>query len=394
MPDRRYLVKNRKLLLALRFADALSWMVAGWHKQKRDWPEPKRILLANIAHIGDVLISTSVLPPLRHAFPDAEIGFLVGSWSRQVLEGHPDVAHIHVFDNWRLNRAPVPIWAKLRRHALSWFAAWRAIRGVGYDVAIDLYFYWPNAIPLLWAAGIPRRIGYQSGGFGPLLSDALPFVDAERHVALAQMALLRSLNIEEAALTTPIMKIAPVGAKERSLFPDGSTPTNYIILHPGTGSPHREWPIAYWIFLARRLIGDGHPIVATGRGPREAAIIEQIAAAVPSALVLCDELSWVEFCHVVAGARLLIGVESTAAHVASAVGTPFVAIYGGTTRKSWWKPLGNGITLTIPLQCSPCLLTKGCATMDCLTQLQPSTVMAACVELLTNYDVDARQSRF
>ena len=107
-PASRYLVYNPKLLAALRLADGASRLVGRLRPGRRPATPPRRILLANPAHIGDVLIATAVLPPLRQAFPDAEIGMLVGSWSRHVVEGHPDVARVHVMDNFHLNRAPQP----------------------------------------------------------------------------------------------------------------------------------------------------------------------------------------------------------------------------------------------------------------------------------------------
>ena len=86
---------------------------------------PKRILLVNGAHIGDVVIATSLLPVLKRAFPNAEIGFLTGTWSHAVVHDHPDVSHTHCVDHWRMNRQipgflakRVHYW-KTRRRALQ-----------------------------------------------------------------------------------------------------------------------------------------------------------------------------------------------------------------------------------------------------------------------------------
>src|ERR1700757_1328965 len=66
--------------------------------------DPKRILVLNGAHIGDIVISTSILPILRSAYPNAQIGFVTGSWSQMVLKDHPDVYFIHCVDHWWINR--------------------------------------------------------------------------------------------------------------------------------------------------------------------------------------------------------------------------------------------------------------------------------------------------
>src|SRR3974377_1282456 len=55
---------------------------------------PRRILVSNIAHLGDVLNATAVIPALRNAFPQAEIGFLTSSWARAIIENNPEIKYI------------------------------------------------------------------------------------------------------------------------------------------------------------------------------------------------------------------------------------------------------------------------------------------------------------
>lgn len=384
MSSGKYLANNPKLLAALRLADRFSRVLA-WltrHRDRRAVGRPQRILLSDLAHIGDVLIATAVLPPLRQAFPDVEIGILVGSWSRQAIEGHPDIAHVHVLDNVFLNRSKSSLFQGIRRHARTWLTALREIRAVGYDTAIDLYFFWPNSVPLLWAAGIPRRIGYGSGGFGSLLTDPHPWIDRERHVAESQCALLGCLGINEDAFAAPRMSIPPLPPGDRDSAPGGLRPKDYVVLHPGTGSPLREWPVANWVALARALVGDGHQLALTGRGAREAEIIATIAAAVPDAVNFCDSLAWRGFRQVVANACLVVGVESMSGHLAAAIGTPFVSIFSGITRTAWWRPLGEGAVLTTALDCAPCQRSSGCASMACMSSVSVDEVFAACCQRL------------
>src|SRR5690242_12990512 len=66
---------------------------------------PKRILVVNGAHVGDVVMSTAVLGALRSAYPASEIGFVAGSWSKMVVTNHPMVDFVHVVDHWKMNRS-------------------------------------------------------------------------------------------------------------------------------------------------------------------------------------------------------------------------------------------------------------------------------------------------
>ena len=65
---------------------------------------PKSILISNVAAIGDAVLSTSVIPVLKSAFPEVEISFLIGSWSKPVFEGHPLVKRVHIVDHFYCNR--------------------------------------------------------------------------------------------------------------------------------------------------------------------------------------------------------------------------------------------------------------------------------------------------
>ncbi len=382
MQPGRYLAQSHKLVTALRLADGASRLAAGLRRARQQPSPPRRILLANPAHLGDVLIATAVLPPLRRAFPDAEIGMLVGSWARHVVEGHPDIAHIHVMDNFHLNRAPLPLRSRLARHARTWVQALGEIRSVGYDVAIDLYFHWPNCIPLLWAAGIPRRIGYDSGGFGPLLTDPFPWVGGTRHAAQAQGALLAALDIAGAEGVMPWMSLPPLPVGP---LPGGLRPGRYVVIHPGTGSPAKEWPPSHWRTLTRRLAADGHQIVFTGRGEREASRIAGIIQATPGALNFCNALTWGQLRQVVAGARLVVGVESMAGHLAAAEGTPFVGMYRGLAPLNWWRPLGDGEILTVPAA-APSTGPAEAGDHDPMARIDPDSVFADCRACLGRAD--------
>ena len=77
---------------------------------------PRRILVANTAHLGDLVLATSVLPALKSAHPEAEIGFLCGGWNQPLAEGHPLVASVHSIDHWLQNRGGESLVRKLVRY--------------------------------------------------------------------------------------------------------------------------------------------------------------------------------------------------------------------------------------------------------------------------------------
>jgi ADP-heptose:LPS heptosyltransferase len=384
----RYLIRNP---VANRLLGLVDWILARRLSRGRALgvvPEPRRILLANGAHLGDVLLSLGVLAPLRSAYPRARIGFLIGSWARPLLRDHPLVDWVHVVDHWKLNRAPLPLWHKLAHHHRTRRMALREIRDNHYDVAIDLYSYFPNTIPLLWQAGIPVRIGYTSGGFGPLLTHRLAWTHQQRHITDYQADLLRLLGLTDKHLACQHVILSPGDSQlprrvREELRRHALPPDDFIIFHMGTGALLKEWPEGNWRQLATRAVNAGRTLVFTGSTAQERSNCDQVVAGLGRCLNLCGRLSWQEFVATVRAARVLVGVDSVAGHVAAAVGTPCVVVYSGITDPAQWGPRGTASkVLSHHVPCAPCYLSRGCAGMECVRLVSVDEVHAAITELL------------
>lgn len=343
----------------------------------------KRLLICNGAHLGDIVTVLSVIPAVRANYPDAEIGLVIGSWTLPLVEGHPDIAHIHTVDAWmRHNRAPIAKWRKLRQYLTTRRKALRAIRAVGYDCAVDTYFYGEHSQVLMWQAGIPVRVAYDRRGFPALLTHSVPWRDQDRHVADYHLELLRKLpGSWPRAITQYVL---PASSKEAAatvtttLDDLGVALGSYIVIHPGTGAVTREWPRTSWAQLITTLESADVRLVLTGVGARECETTNWLAHEAPSAINLAGQLSFSEFRALLAEAKAVVGVESLAVHLAAAAGVPTVAIWSGITRPAQWAPLGDNVhVVRSPLDCAPCLRPNGCSSMACLNGLAVPTVAAA-----------------
>jgi ADP-heptose:LPS heptosyltransferase len=383
----KYLVRNRVVNRLLRVTDWLLERCWPPGRAARALPAPRRILLANGAHLGDVVLSLAVLPVFRSAFPRARLGFLIGSWARPVLHDHPLVDWIHLVDHWKLNRAGLPLWQKVRHYQRTRSQALRAIRGKRYDVAIDLYYYFPNSIPLLWQAGIPCRIGYTSGGFGPLLTHGLDWTNQDQHVTAYQADLLRVLPVSDNDLLrqhTPLHAARPLPEGVVEEFRrQGLPPRDFLLFHMGTGAAFKEWPLPCWRHLAERVIGAGHVLAFTGSSGAERRTSDAVMAGLDRCLNLCGRLTWPEFVTTVRAARLLVGVDSVAGHVAALVGTPCVVVSSGITNPGQWGPRGTACkVLSHPVPCAPCYRSRGCDEMECVRGVAVDEVFTAIAQLL------------
>jgi ADP-heptose:LPS heptosyltransferase len=338
---------------------------------------PKRILVANIAHLGDVVNATAAVSALKNAFPQAEIGFLTSSWARPIVESNPEINYIHTFDHFLLNRSRISKWAKLKQQMSSLRQALREIRRLRYEVAIETYHFIQNSIPLLWLARIPVRIGYTSGGFGPLLTHPKPWISQDKSLVEYHLALLEFLD-----LPRPVPTIAhPTVVVPQVETPD--LPGPYLVLHPGTGAVFKEWQVDKWCELASQLLETGCDIILTGSGVREAELSSRIKRVVPSAIDLSGRLSFAQFVRIVQKARLLVGVDSLAGHLAAASATPSVLIYTGASNQSQMRPFGDrSEVVTWEVPCSPCFRANGCDGMECIRNVTVARVFQRCLESL------------
>ncbi len=345
---------------------------------------PRRILLSNIASLGDVIMATSVLPVLKSAFPQCRIGFLVGSWSQPILQNHPLVDEVHVLDHWAHNRAGGSKAKKFQHYLRTRRQALQEIRAAQYDIAFDFYWNFPNTLPLLWQAKIPQRVGYGSGGFGPLATHCLDFGDKRLHASQRFLDLVKTLPIGDgdAARLAPTLPagderdpgVAAFEAQRRALGLRGG---DYVVFHVGAVDSFREWPPSRWRELAERFLAQGHTLFFTGMGDKDQARIAEITDGLNGCVDLCNRLPWSGFVAAIERAQILICVDTVAAHVAAAVGTPCAVVTAGR----WpylWRPLGRQTrVVTAPVPCAPCHRNNGCAEMECIRNVSVSAVYEA-----------------
>ncbi len=343
---------------------------------------PQRILLMNGAHVGDLVISTCLLPVLRSAYPTAEFGFLTGGWSSMVVREHPEIAFTHQIDHWRLNRATISWYAKLVRFRETRRTALRQIRETGYDMSVSVHCWFPDFLYLAWQAGIPERLGFRHSWFAPFATLTAEFPREDFVPQGARMSeVLRPLGLDESHLRRRHSFLAPsTEAAKREvcdvLGVEDLDEARYMVVHVGSGEPARELLPEFWRVIAKARSA-GRTLLFTGKGLREQLQIGRIIEGLDGCVPAC-ELSWSGFVAAVRYAEMLYGVESMAGHVAAAVGTPCRVIYSGTAGVARWRPEGEGcMVFTQHVPCAPCGVPGGCEPMTCLRDVTPESVLKA-----------------
>jgi len=379
-------MQGRYLLRSPRSAQAMTWLDRALSLIPKIRPSVpprlERILLANWGHLGDVVTTHGAIAALRERHPGIEIGMIVANAGRPAIEKAGLVDRLHVVDHWWVSRKPWTGKEKRQHFRATRDQALAEIRAARYQAGIDFYPFFPPAHPLFYRAGIPVRVGYTSGGFGPLLTHPVPWPNAKLPVAEQYRNLLNALHAD-----APF----PVGALRPRRDPTTLHPLptdiaalgRYIVLHPGAGASYKEWGIAHWRRLAEQLIAkaDGRRLVITGAGAAEGLMATEIAAVSPAIVNMAGKVDWETFVSIIAHAEMVVCPDTATGHVAASVNVPVVSIFTGTNIAEQWQPYTSDNRLLIQrVECAPCN-GPGCEVMGCIRPIPPERVLAAMADL-------------
>lgn len=334
-------------------------------------PAPSRLLVIRLDRLGDVVLSTPVLQRLRERFPRAFIAMMVRPPCRDVVEGNPAVDEVILYDKDGAHRGP----ASTLRFA-------RGLRRRRFDTALVLHpsnrSHW---IP--WLAGIPVRVGFARKQPW-LLTHAMPHTKQEgaKHEAQYTLELLGCFGMApgEPALFVPLQPAAvdrvSVLLAEAGIGPDDAL----VAIHPSASCVSKRWMPERFAAVADRLVTEQRVKICLIAS--EAADVAAVASAMRQpALDLSGRLSVAELAAVLRRSRLLISNDSGPVHVAAALGTPVVDIFGRNQAglsPLRWGPLGQGHTvLHKEVGCDICLAHRCRIEFLCLTRLEVDEVYQA-----------------
>ncbi len=307
---------------------------------------PQRILIFKLDHIGDVLMATLAIDALRQRFPKAQIDLVVKQWSASVVQHNPDIDNVIIFN------AP---WTTRPGQGESRSALYRKIkelRETHYDVALTFRADIRENLTLQ-LINTPIRIGYHSRGGGFFLTHAFGF-DSEIHDEDRMVGLLRDTELIAADQERGVKKLV-LSAEHRPHPAIAALKRPVIGIHPGAASARKCWPVDSFAELIHRLSSAEMSVVLLG-GPDEAAILTDLKGKIPDDIpVLDDHDGLLDFAATVKDIDLLVCNDSAPLHIAQALGTPLVALFGPThERLTGPQNSPTSIVLTADVSCRPC----------------------------------------
>ncbi len=332
-----------------------------------------RVLVLRPCCIGDVLFATALVRELHLALPQATIDFAVGPWARAMLEGNPRLNTILDCGSVGSGRFAPGDYLRLVRN----------IRRRGYDVAFVL-----ARTPILtlvpFLAGIPHRVGLDSEGRGFPLTVRVP-VTGHKHEAEHYLDTARAVGIPVKAPRMEFFPLESDHARAEAILRELGAPP--VLIHPGGGAnpgmelSAKRWPPERFAALADALAADGIPVVLVG-GPSDIPLARKVLSATRSRPVnLVGRLSWGELGALAARARVYVGHDTGATHLAVAMGVPVVALFGPSDPVVYGPFGGKGVVLWHDVGCNPCFhrgrWNRDCTHFRCILSIGVDEVLEA-----------------
>lgn len=340
---------------------------------------PRRILIARLDRLGDVVLSTPVIRHMRKIFPDAYIAFMVRSPNRDVVENNPDLNEVILYDKAGSEKS----FFGAARFALG------ALRKKKFDTAIALHPTTRTHIAF-FLAGIPVRIGY-ARKMDRLLTERIPHSkhEGEMHEALYNFQLLKKAGFDVSG-ADPRPYIV-TGGRDKAFVDElqgrMKIGPNIIAVHAGASCSSKRWPAERFAEAADVLGAKyGAEIVIVGGKDTEEFSRKVVSAMKRKTCDLTGKLGIGALAEVLSRSRLFISNDSGPVHVAVAVGTPVVVIFGrknpGLSPKRW-GPLGKrDIVLHKDVGCVKCLAHECQIGFKCLDAVTVDDVVRAAEKIL------------
>jgi predicted lipopolysaccharide heptosyltransferase III len=336
-----------------------------------DWKSVRRVLVIRLRSIGDTVLATPSLYALRRFLPQAEIDILLEDWVAPVLDEFDCVDNIVTMQRASLaSRASVA----------------RQLRAARYDVVYNLHGG-TTATLLTRATGAKHRVGFAHYQYGRMHNHTAPsplllWRQPKTHSVEQQLALLgwTGIPVTDRPATRLVVtenSLTAVNGKLRTAGLSDATP--FAMVHPTAAFDTKQWATDKFARVVEHLATCGLPTVAIA-ARNEAHVTDKLASGSSAPIIALTDLSLPEVTALASRARLFVGNDSGIAHIAAAVATPSVVIFGSSNVAHWrpWSTAPGEVVLE-EMECQPChgYFCEKFAQPECILRVPVARVTAA-----------------
>ncbi|MDI6803219.1 MAG: lipopolysaccharide heptosyltransferase II [Bacteroidota bacterium] len=325
-----------------------------------------KILIFQTAFIGDVILTLSMVQLLKKRYPIVEIDFVATKRASDVLQNHPDINEIIIYDKYGDDKG---------RKGFKRLT--NLLKSKKYDAAIVPHRSIRSAL-LIYLSKIKTRIGFNRSA-GRILFTHIVKYRYDLHEAERNISLLKPLLIETQKKELPRLypSIADKKVVDKILFEEEILDTNRLIgIAPGSVWNTKRWTKEGYLQLVRKLLSEKYVVCLLG-GKEDVKLCNEIInnTSIGGVINLAGKLTLLQSAELIRRCRVLITNDSSPVHLAAAVDIPVVAIFGATVPAFGFGPFSEGsIVVEInDLKCRPCAIHGGnicpIGTFDCMKRI-------------------------
>jgi predicted lipopolysaccharide heptosyltransferase III len=309
-----------------------------------DWQAVRRVLVVRLRSIGDTVLATPSLFALKRFLPHAQVDILVEDWVAPLLTDHPHVDNVVMLE---------------RGGVVARTRAARELRGGRYDVVYNLHGG-TTATFLTRATGARHRVGFKTYQYAKLHTELVPasaslWNQQKVHSVEQQLALLGYTGVPVSDRPRTNLGISSVATERvgQHLAAAGLADRKIALVHPAAALETKRWRAENFARVAEYLTERGFAPVAIA-APNEAEIVNDLLSKAAVKIVAL-ELSLPEVTALAARSQLFVGNDSGIAHIAAAVGTPSVVVFG-SSNTAHWRPWNRAAAQVVfeEMPCQPC----------------------------------------
>jgi len=309
-----------------------------------DWSEVRKILLVRLRSIGDTVLATPSIFALKRFLPNVKVDILVEDWVAPLLNNHPHLDNVIVLERGGL----------MKRARVA-----RELRAGNYDVVYNLHGG-TTATFLTRATGARHRVGFKSYQYAQLHNHQAPsplllWGQQKTHSVEQQLALLGWTGVPVTDRPRTQLGIpSEANEKVKQLLAQAAlTDRKIALIHPAAAFATKQWATEHFARVAEFLSDRGLAPVAIA-APNERPLLEKLCSEA-SVKITTLNLSLPEVTALAAHSQLFVGNDSGIAHIAAAVGTPAVVIFG-SSNIAHWRPWNSAPAEVVfeEMPCQPC----------------------------------------
>ncbi len=346
------------------------------YSEKKVIRKPKvkmKIIVIQTAFIGDLILTLPLIQTVKKNNPANEVDLLCIPYTRNIVKNNPYISNTIIFDKHQKRKI-----SDLKALSLS-------LNKNGYDTAILPHRSIRSGF-IAYMAGITERIGFKKTLFDFLYTESIEYTNGI-HEADRNLSLLKPFGYSN---YSRIPELFPDSGDENTIndfLKSNKIKKDIVFIAPGSKWFTKKWIPEYYRTLSHKLVAAGLEVILIG-GQEDSTVCNFITIGTNNIINTCGKFSLLETSVLLRRSSLLISNDSAPVHIAGAVNTPVIDIYGPTTPEIGFYPLSKKSTsLQIDdLNCRPCGIHGGrkcpVGSFDCMKEIKPELVLNKAMSIL------------